>query len=356
MATLERQTHQVGTSLEVGEVESLLALLEEHRHAPYAWHLDLSGTRHVQPLAGGRLAAAMRQLSAEHLTVSLPPQSERYRVLYRTGLLAAIAAHADELKGEEDGLLRRVSEDSRAYAAATNLIVFNRVDEGGLVVRKDRFAARLWNELAQHLPGVSHSLGGGTQDALVEAGYEGIANIADHAYSRPFEEGTGRTAICLLSWQKQISAAAADRLGLASYIERTRDLIGADSLRWLLMTIIDDGNGIPARQAIDPDIYSEALAVEEKVFAAALERGASVKLSAQDAPLRGDPGWGLALIAEALLAAGGYGCLRSGRQVVELDPFSARPEWALHPDPLAPLRGTVLELILPVKDPQGRLL
>jgi hypothetical protein len=298
----------------------------------------------------------MRALADERLTVLLPAPQERFRVLYRTGLLAAIAAHATEVEGDDDGLLARVGRDPRAYQSATNLIVFSRVDQGGLVGQKDHFASRLFSELARHLPGVGHSLGTSTQAALVEAGYEGIANIADHAYTRPFEGSPGRTALCLLSWHKEISASAEDRLGLAPYIEGTRERVSPDRLRWLQMTLIDDGNGIPARQAIDADIYGESLATEEAVFARALERGASVKLAAADAPLRGDPGWGLALIAEALAAAGGYGALRSGRQVVTLDPYSARPGWVLHPDPLAPLRGTVLELILPVEDPQGRLL
>jgi hypothetical protein len=358
MATLERQTHRVGASLEVKDVEKLLGELEDRREAPSAWHLDLSDTRHVQPLAGARLAAAVRQMATEHLSVALPPDEngQRFRVLYRTGLLAAIAAHASEVEGEGDELLAKVERDPQSYSTATNLIVFSRVDQGGLVGQKDRFASRLFGELARHLPGVGRSLAGSTQAALVEAGYEGIANIADHAYTRPFEGSPERTALCLLSWHKEISATSGDRLGLASFIEGTRGRISPDRLHWLQMTLIDDGNGIPARQAIDPEIYEEPLAVEEEVFAKALERGASVKLAAADAPLRGDPGWGLALIAEALTAAGGYGALRSGRQVVTLDPSSPRPGWTLHPDPLAPLRGTVLELILPVEDPQGTLL
>ena len=72
--------------------------------------------------------------------------------------------------------------------------------------------------------------------------------------------------------------------------------------------------------------------------------------------MRGDPGWGLALMAHAVLDARGYGCIRTGREMVEVDPFSLRLDWTLHPDRLAPLRGTVLEFILPVVDPQGTLL
>src|ERR1700744_5651036 len=242
MATLEPQPHRVGASLEVKDVEKLLGELEDRRQTPCAWHLDLSGTRHVQPLAGARLAAALRQMASEHLSVALPPDEngQRFRVLYRTGLLAAIAAHAEEVQGEGDELLARVEGDPQSYSTATNLIVFSRVDQGGLVGQKDRFARRLFGELAQHLPGVVRSLEASTQAALVEAGYEGIANIADHAFTKPFEGSPGRTALCLLSWHKEISAAAEDRLGLAAFIAGTRGRISPERLHWLQMTLIDD--------------------------------------------------------------------------------------------------------------------
>lgn len=357
MATLEKQTHRVGASLEVGEVEGLLGVLEEQRDAPCAWHLDLSKTRHVQPLAGARLAVAIRQLAREHLSVTLPSNQngQRFRVLYRTGLLAAIAAHADQIDGNDD-LLTRVVADPKAYSGATNLIVFNRVDEGGLVVRKDRFASRLWTEMASLLPGAQQGLPKNTQAALVEAGYEGVANIADHAYTKPFEGAPQRAALCMLSWHQKISASTDDRLGLSSYIKQARNELRAEDMHWLVLALIDDGNGIPARHSLDPEIYADSLATEERVLATALETGASVKLAAADAPLRGDPGWGLSLIADALIAARGYGCIRSGRHLVELNAFGASQKWTLHPDPLAPLRGTVLELVLPVEDPQGRLI
>jgi hypothetical protein len=357
MATLERQTHRVGASLEVREVEDLLGQLEAHREAPCAWHLDLSTTRHVQPLAGGRLAAAMRQMATEHLSVTLPPDEggQRFRVLYRTGLLAAIAAHADELRGGDDELLARVRSDAQSYSAATNLIVFNRVDEGSAVVRKDRFASRLWAELSRHVPAARHGLAKDTQQALVEVGYEGVANIVDHAYARPLAEEGGRAALCMITWHKEIRASSDDRLGLSSYIERAQEELG-DSLGWLAMALIDDGNGIPARQALDSEIYLDSAAVEEEALAEALEKGESVKLAAGDAALRGDPGWGLALMSYAVVAARGYGCIRTGREMVEVDAFSARLDWTLRPDRLAPLRGTVLEFILPVTDPQGTLL
>lgn len=356
MATLEKQTHRVGPSLQVGDVERLLALSNDQRDSPCAWHLDLSETRHVQPLAGARLAAAMKQLAHEHLIVTLPPDvnAQRYRVLYRSGLLAAIAAHASEVVGE-DRLLERVKEDPHSFPGTTNLIVFNRVDDGGLVVRKDRFASRLWTAMSHSLRRTEHALPKSTREALVEVGYEGIANIADHAYARPFENGEGRTAFCTLSWHQKISASADDRLGLASYIERARQEVGGQAVHWLLLVLVDDGNGIPARHVADPGIYTESIAAEESVLAQALETGSSVKLAAADAPLRGDPGWGLSLIADALIAARGYGCLRTGRHLVEVNAFSARQTWTLHPDPLPVLHGTVLEFVLPVEDPQGRL-
>lgn len=354
MATLERQTHCLARSLQVSEVEHLLFQIAGQREQPCAWHLDFSATHHVAPLAATRLAAAMRELASERLTVTLPSESDRYRVLYRSGLLAAIAAYA-EIEGEDDGLLARVAEDPSAYAPATNLLIFNRVDRGTLAIDKDRFASRLWAELGRYLPPVRHSLARETRSALVEIGYEGIANIVDHAFTRPFQEEGERVALCLLSWHNEISASAGDQLGLAPYIERAERDLG-EKLGWLSVAILDDGNGIPARQVLDPEIYAAPLAAEETALAEALERGSSVKLAAADAVVRGDPGWGLALIAHAVLAARGYGCLRSGREIVELDPFSPRLEWTLRHERLAPLRGTVLEFILPVANPQEKLL
>jgi hypothetical protein len=296
----------------------------------------------------------MREFAREGLTVTLPRESERYRVLYRSGLLAAIAAYA-EIEGEEDQLLSRVADDPTDYGSATNVIAFNGVDRGALAIDKDRFATRLWSDLGRHLPRVRQSLGRETRSALVEVGYEGIANIVDHAFTQPFEPEGDRVALCLLTWHNEVSASSDDQLGLASYIARTKREFG-DNLSWLSFVILDDGNGIPARQALDAEIYRASLAAEETALAQALERGASVKLAAADAVVRGDPGWGLALISRAILAARGYGCLRTGRGIVELDPFSPRLEWNLRHERLAPLRGTVLEFILPVEDPQETLL
>ena len=244
MATLERQTHWVGASLEVRVVEDLLGQLEAHREAPCSWHLDLSATRHVQPLAGARLVAALRQMATEHLCVTLPPRRAAGASACSTEPVSlAIAAHADEVKGEDE-LLARVGGyvDPQGYSAATNLIVFNRVDEGSAVARKDRFASLLWAGLSRHVPAARRGLEIETQQALVEVGYEGIANIVDHAYARPFGEEGGRAALCMITWHKEISATGEDRLGLSSYIERTKEELG-DSLGWLTMALIDDGNG-----------------------------------------------------------------------------------------------------------------
>jgi hypothetical protein len=355
MATLERQTHRVARSLQVGEVEHLLSELAGTEVEPCAWHLDFSATRHVAPLAAARLSVAMRQLAQERLTVTLPAGDHRWRVLFRSGLLAAIAAHASEIDGDGDELLARVAADPSAYGSATNLLVFNRVDRGTLAVDKDRCANRLWAGLGQYLPRLRHSLARETRAALIEVGYEGIANIVDHAFNRPFDDDRGRVAFSLMSWHAKISAEEEDDLGLADYIKRARNELGT-GLSWLSVAIVDDGNGIPARQSLDPEIYEAGIPAEEEALAKALERGSSVKLAAGDAVVRGDPGWGLELIAGSVLDAGGFGSLRTGREVVELDPFSASRNWALRPDRLAPLRGTVLEFILPVVDPQERLL
>jgi len=354
MTTLERQEHQVSGSLGVAEVEGLLDLAAAHDE-PCEWYLDLSQAKHVQQLAGPRLAAGLRALARERLVVELPRPVDRFRVLYRSGLAPSIAAHADEIHGEPDGVIGSLRAQPTADVMATNLVIFTAVDDGALVVRKDRFASRLWAAMKRQIPNARTRLTEQAQAALVEAGYEGVANIVDHAFTRPFDGHEPRTSFCLLSWQEDMTAKGSDALGLTDYFAQASSALKTEGLRWLVLAVVDDGNGIPARHSLDDRIYDGPFADEEQALALALEAGETVKIEAGDADLRGDPGWGLTLIADALKAASGYGCLRTGRQLIELDAFSATSGWVPRPDPQPLLRGTVLQLVLPVEDPQQGL-
>lgn len=355
MATLQRLVHEARASLGVAEVEELLARAVERRHEPTAWHLDLHATRHVQPLAGPRLAAIIRELSRCRLKVTLPARRERYRVLYRSGLIAAVAAHAHEIVGEDDPTLDALRANPFIEIRSPNLLLFNRVDEAALVPDKERFAARLWGALKKSLPEFEIRLEAKTRAAVSEAGYEAVANVVDHGYTRPFEGSDPRAAFVLISWQEEISVNSDDPLGLAAYVEQARERLRADGLRWVMVTIVDDGNGIPARHSLDSEIYSAPLAEEEATLASALSPQGSVKLRARDAQLRGDPGWGLSLLADALKDASAYGCLRTGRQLIEADPFAAADRWIMRPQVLAPVRGTALQLVIPAEHPQLEL-
>jgi hypothetical protein len=355
MTTLQRLVHETRASLGVAEVEELLARTVEQRHEPTAWHLDLHATRHVQPLAGPRLAAVIRELSRYRLKVTLPARRERYRVLYRSGLIAALAAHAHEVVGEGDPTLDALRTDPFTEIQSPNLLLFNRVDEAALVPEKDRFAARLWAGLKKSLPEFETRLDSKTRAAVSEAGYEAVANIVDHGYTRPFEGSDARAAFVLVSWQEEITVKPDDPLGLAAYLEQARGRLRPDGLRWVMVTIVDDGNGIPARHSLDSGIYSAPLAEEEASVASALRPQESVKLRARDAQLRGDPGWGLPLLADALKDASAYGCLRTGRQLIEADPFAVADRWVFRPQVLAPMRGTALQLVIPAEHPQLEL-
>lgn len=354
MTTLERQEYRVSGSLDVAEVEGLLDLTTEH-HEPCEWFLDLSGAKHVQQLAGPRLAASLRALARERLVVKLPAPADRFRVLYRSGLAAAIAAHADEVVGEADHVIEQLRIRPTAGVMATNLITFTGVDDGALVVRKDRFASRLWTAMRAQIHNALTRVSGETRAALLEAGYEGVANVVDHAFARPFEDGERRMSFCLLSWQRDMSANPSDPLGLTDYFSQARNSLKTEGLRWLVLAVVDDGNGIPARHCLDDRIYDGPFADEERALARALLAGETIKMEVGDADLRGDPGWGLTLIADALETAKGYGCLRTGRQLIEIDAFGAGNGWVPRPDPQPLLHGTVLQVVLPVEDPQQGL-
>lgn len=357
MTTLEQIVYETGRSVGVGDVEALLAQASERASTPCEWHLDLGSTQHIQPLAGHRLAALLRELAGQRLKVTLPipDGGARYRVLYRSGLVAAIAAHAHEVVGVQDESLERLIEEPHAELRSPNVLLFNRVDDGTLVLDKNRFAARLWAAMADSLPQLERRVNEATRAALIETGYEGVANVVDHAFRRPFDGRPERAAFCVLSWQSDMTANPDDTLGLKRYLDQANAELRRDGLRWLMLTIVDDGNGIPARQALDATIYSRPVAEEEEALATALRDGASIKLASADAEVRGDPGWGLSLLAGALEDARGYCCIRTGRQLVEIDAFAATHGWSLRPEVLAPLRGTVLQVVLPAEDPQLQL-
>lgn len=355
MTTLHKRTHTAHVSISASEVEHLIAQAAESATEPVEWHLDLSAAQHVQPLAGARLASCLGHLARHRLVVTLPPPGggSRFRVLHRSGLLPAVADHAHEVVGEPDQTLERLRREPSATISVPNLLLFNRVDDGALVPDKNRFAARLWSAMGRALPAVERGLDRPTREALTEGGYEGIANVVDHAFGRPSTaDPSRRIAFCMLTMQEELSANPDDPLGLAAYHAQAKRQLRQRNLRWFTMTVVDGGNGIPARHGLDAQIYDGPFAEEERLLAEALERGTSIKLAAGDAQLRGDPGWGLSLIANALEKARGYACIRTGRHLVELDAFASTRGWQLRPEVLAPLHGTVLQLLLPVEDPQ----
>ena len=357
MTPLVLEERQAGSSLTVEWVEELLGTADDWTE-PTGWHLDLSATRHVQPFASHRLAACLRSLALHDLCVTLPAKANRFRVLYRGGLAAAIAAHATEIRGEADRTIERLRNNPFRLEAGANVLLLNRVDDGSWDLNKDHFGARLWKAIEEHLGKVEDALDPETHRAVIEAGFEAVANVADHAYGKPFEGSETRTAYCLLSWERDAETRRADVLGVGAYREKVLEHLAdqneefdLEQLGWFGMGIVDDGNGMAARHSLNREIYRGSIGVEEEALVDATADAATVKPRAGDARLRGDPGWGFSLMAKAVGAADGYIAIRTGRNLVEFDPFSVKSDWTLRPERLNVLRGTVLQILLPVVIP-----
>lgn len=86
----------------------------------------------------------------------------------------------------------------------------------------------------------------------------------------------------------------------------------------------------------------------------ALQSSGTVKLRALDTQLRGDPGHGTTIMLEQLRSLKAYAALRTGRRLVEFDPWR-HEGFEVNDAELGWLPGTAVQVLLPVLDPQLQL-
>ena len=124
----------------------------------------------------------------------------------------------------------------------------------------------------------------------------------------------------------------------------------------------DDGVGIAARQAQDVDSSAGEIEEELAAFGKALESGSSIKLTTNDAPVRGNPGYGYTHITGALRSLKAFASLRTGRIAASFDGLAASDaaeprEAAFDVSSVAQWSGpgTALEVFVPVVHSQPSL-
>jgi hypothetical protein len=361
---LQRIEHAFGPSIAVDEVEQLLCRCNPGQDDEHSWSLDLSVVRNVQPGAGYRLGNAMRRWAVAELLVAVPPPGDFsgswFQTFTRSGIGLALARHASLIRvGVDD-----VTEEIRAYYASkgdsssTNYGVRTRLQTSALTPDIDRFAAE-FVRLARCVRFDVGTLRQSEQRALVGLVFEAVLNVVDHAYEEPWSELEPGLSYISVRHYETLSAKHGEQSGMSSYLSRAKQAAVADHqdiCGWMELVVSDDGVGIPARQSRNPDIYLDSTAVEENALVKALKTNESIKLLTRDAVTVGEPGYGYAIIIDALARLGAHAALRTGRRLAELDgTLPGSDGFRLREPRLGWMPGTALHVVLPIRDPQLRV-
>ena len=360
---LQRRAHAFRASIGVDEVESLLirgSPLEDRRSS---WTIDVSAVRHVQPGAGYRLVNALARWARGEVIVQVPDpgdfSGEWFKTFTRSGIGLAIARHADAVRMGQHDITHRFREyyAAKGSVSSTNYAVRTDIEDSSLTADIDRFGTTFLG-LARYVGLDGTMLSQEQRRVLVTLASEATLNVVDHAYKDPWEY-TGATLSYLSLRHYGMTSAEVGAAGLADYLRRVRAALAEENialLGWTEVLVCDDGVGIAARQARNPDIAREPLEVERAALEQAFTAGESIKLFTHDAVTIGEPGFGYTLIADALVQLKGHAALRSGRLLAELD--ATEPDatgFVLRDSELGWLPGTALHIVLPLRDPQLRI-
>jgi len=325
--------------------------------------LDLSHCRAIDIGAGYRLGNLLRRLSsAGELTVQLPPEHyteqtgspNLFHLFTRSGLGPAIARHAkvitsgnvdvsSSLKEYYTRTLSRPSQNS-VYIADAHLGAVDLEDEA-------RFA-RLLTDLLRRVNVNVVTLDRRPLGDVIAFCFEATQNVLDHAAKSPLRDAS--SIFSYLALRYHAAASVPSEGDFAGYVKRAgRELSATKPLHWLEIVVNDDGNGIPARQTQNPEIYWSSIQAEEEALGQALSHS-SVKIRAGDSKIRGSvAGLGFTRIRNSLRQLRAFASLRSGRCLATFDGLSTRrDEFYLHRGgfglALGFMPGTAIQVVVPI--------
>lgn len=365
MPTLTTRRHSFGSNVSLRAVEGLLLEWDPSADHDYETTLDLRECRHVERGADFRLANALRRWSAGRIIVLVSSDTDTqssawFRLFTRSGLGRAIALHAHAvLAGSCDirDELREYYGDSTA-THAINSVMFANLESGAIAPTIERFDTTLTSALRQHVVRAHRALGHDDLDSLTRLAQEAVTNVVDHAFNAPWQEVGAPLSYLSVSWYKTITAAGDELGGVRRYLDlhHARRDPTQPMLGWLEIVVADDGVGVAARQhQLDESVvYRGDVSVEDAALLEAMSASATVKLRTLDCEIRGDPGLGTTIILKRLGALGAYAALRTGRRVLEFDPYRS-DAFELRPTTLGWMPGTAVQALIPIRDPQLRL-
>jgi hypothetical protein len=157
---------------------------------------------------------------------------------------------------------------------------------------------------------------------------EALQNVRDHAAKSPWDLRDTVYSYLSLSYIPSSRLTHLDR-AIADeadwFVSSFADLARRRALAGYIVALVgDDGVGIAARQSQDPEIFDGRMRrAELGSFLESLQDGATTKLSANDAVVRGRPGYGFTHIVDSLKKSGGFASIHSGHYSAYFDGWKA---------------------------------
>lgn len=333
--------------------------------------LDLSPLVKVDAVAAARIGGALRSLAEGHaITAVLPKQLQAARIdaltdsddrdveaVVRSGLLHFLVAHCSALQlGDVD--VRHILDETigtRALHGKTYYLL-PQLHAGAIVNVNDfdQFAAdfRRWEE---RLPRPFAENSPEDFQALAQLCFEAIQNVYDHAGKSPLAPDSIISSFFSLAFHQTLPKNPGEHI--SGYLRRYAKDSNRSVISFIEILVVDNGPGIPARQAGSFDIYAGSVQDEANRLDEALRTGGSIKLRALDSKIRGDPGYGYTKIDDSIANLHGWASLRSGRLRLVSDSTRSPPSRGLtgfrkvndkFGFEYGLMLGTILQVIIPL--------
>jgi hypothetical protein len=332
--------------------------------------LDFSQTRRVDLGAGYRIGNVLRILhESSPIATLLPPNSvagqnvsgDFFLAFTRSGLGPALAKYCTEISSDGGDVTHTLRQyySKTLSVPAQNAVYLPDIHTGVVDIDDEAGFGRSLGELLQ---GVNVRVAAIERVALADVigfCFEAAQNVSDHAAKTPLPPGT--TIFSYVSIRYYKATARAFDGAFSAYLRRlTETQTLSPDTSWLEIVINDDGNGIAARQTLNPKIYWQSIASEEEAVSEALSHS-SVKLRARDARIRGGvAGEGFSRIRNVLRHLRAFASLRSGRCNATFDGSSDREDsFRLQRGQfgfsLGVMPGSAFQVVIPITEPQRRL-
>jgi hypothetical protein len=292
-------------------------------------HLDLSQVKTFQPGAAARLGNSLRAIRDHERTLTVQVRANRVtgepelEVLKASGLAPHLARRSSVFLVLGKKMTRKVrlllteNHGSQIYEEFNDL------------TKHAEFMSRRPDLLRERCVRWFDTLDGSNSarekiPSLVNLLLEAIGNVLDHSSKAPLPPESDVISQFRMRWipranLKLVTEGFAGEDESSRFFERSRSLHPLMA-GFLELSVVDDGVGMAARQALDPSIYSSLRFADElQTFRTALLPGESVKSRSKDAPIDGVPGFGSELIRSSIVDLGGFLSVRSGRTIARLN-------------------------------------